>query len=365
MARPRIRDGLHEEMRNMKRIDRSMQALVGPMALMGIAAAVALSASADEYRLKQDNCNDNSVPRRWGDAGSWEVKDEFGVWGPASSKPNSDDLVWIQNDKCVYIIGGDASAAHEEAGEIYVCKSGETTGECNGASGAGVINIVDGSSLTLYEDSVVNGEIVFYSTTVSPCQTTGELRIRKSDDLEIDGNGGKIRTGGANGRIKAHSSICEDEATCDTRLIIDGATPGNDNTSMTVRTDGGCDIEISVKLGNQGDVHANYGDIRLTTSRKNGNPGFYRASGGKIEVDHEVRGGATWRLEGTGGEIQFDVECVNLSGPFYIPMGVLRVNQLVCTTGHGYYGGQIGENPQDAFIRAAAGKKITFHGDCD
>lgn len=308
-----------------------------------------------EYRLKQDNCNDNSVPRRWGDVGSWEVKIN-GVWQSATGEhgsPNSDDFVWIQNDKCVYIIGGDASAAHEEAGEVYVCKSGETTGECNGASGAGVINIVDGSSLTLYEDSVVNGEIVFYSATVSLCQDTGELRIRKSDDLEIDGNGGKIRTGGANGRIKAHSSVCGNEATCDTRLIIDGATPGNDNTSMTVRTDGGCDIEISVKLGNQGDVHANYGDIRLTTLRKNGNPGFYRASGGKIEVDHEVRNGATWRLEGTGGEIQFDAECLQLSGPFYLPMGYLRVNETVCTTGHASYGaGFIEGNPQSAFIRA-------------
>lgn len=353
----------------MKGINRWMAALMWPIGVTGVLAMPGV-AGADEYRLKQTECGQQGVSSRWGDYTAWQIKDpNTGQWRDAASGevPGYTDFVWIQDDKCVEIVGTSQTnmIAHEEASVIYVCGAGETYGECNGGDEAGRINIQRCSSLTLFNNSVVNGDVQFRGDPISmECESPwSELRIHKDGQLEIDGSGGRIMAVGSDGRIVADDD-CDGDP-CDAELLIDGGNPGTDPQSLTLMSNGK-DLEIRVKLINRGDVLAYNCDVLLTDALKRGNSGFWRASGGVLDVSTEVRGGATWVLGETGGTIAFNAECLQLSGDFLLPMGELIVNEIVCTTGHGHYGGGFIEgNPQNAFVTVKNGKKITFHGDCE
>lgn len=326
------------------------------------ALAVGLSAQASEYRVKASASGEH-----WYLYTTWEIRDpNTGVWQPATQQdgpPGSDDSVYIPNNLLVWVAGdgGNGYIAHEEAHDLYVCGDDETSGSfawCTSSDGEGVIKINGGSSLTLHADSIVNGDIRFEEFTTTSSEDCGELRISRgpseTDPLKITGRGGRIRSTGRCGSLEA--------VTAGATLRIDGETPGTPSETLTVQAEN-FDISVPVKLNNRADVLAQYADVYLTDTRKDGNSGKWRASQGTLHVDYEVRGGATWITEGTGSAlIQFNADCTLLSGNFYVKYGRVRANAMVCTTGHGYHGGQDSDGPA---VSATPGHKITFHGDCE
>lgn len=322
--------------------------------ILGATAPCALG--FDEFRIRPAlTCDDAPL---WDGTATWQKK-VSGVWTNWAVPPGAPDSVYIQNGKCVHITGnGGGSGYHAFANNLYICGAGEGSGsfgECTGGSEPGTINVhADCSSLTVHADSTVNGHIDFIAPPTSGgCSSgVGELRIKKNGQVKFTGNGGKVRSVYGDGLIKADSDVPGE-------LLIDGQTPGDEDTSMTLMSVA-LDLEVAVKLTNRGDVYAEHGTVTLTTERKSGNSGYWRASSGTLEVDYDTRGGGTWRLEGSDGIIQFDAESTNLSGTFYLPTGHLIANEILCTTGHVVYGG--GYIPP---ITCAPGKKITFHGDCN
>lgn len=328
---------------------------------MTAALTVADAAKADEWKVREGG---SGGP--WNAYATWRIKVN-GEWRDARPEdlyPNYDDTVYIPNGLSVEVTGESPYYAHEEANNIYVCGAGENNSncpECGEVAGLGTIFVCGNCSLTLWADSVVNGDLTFIACVTQGdvnCDDAAELRIHKElapNVLKISGKGSVIRSGGVCGKIVA------DSETSSALLRIDGDEPGCLAKSMTIMAEN-LNMLIPIGLNNRGDVFAYHADVYLTDHRKDGNSGMWRAEYGTLYVNKEVRGGATWRTEPEGaGEIEFNDECLQLSGSFYLKSGKVRANVNVCTTGHGYHGGPGSSSPQ---ITAKEGHKITFHGDC-
>lgn len=363
------RDSAHSEKRSVSqsRNGRASAARLLPTRWLWVAPTLALAAaaSADIYKVSQSGNGGH-----WNDYNTWERYLGQGQWQAAQENqfPRYTDTAYIPNGRSVLVAGADSETffvTDEEVHDIYVCGDNEAAGgvnlnTCRGSYAAGIVSFSGCSSLTLFADSVVNGDVAFEAIT-DDCGGPGELRINREPPnslvLKISGRGGIIRSSAHGGLI-----ISDPDSQYEAELRIDGDTPGNRDESMTILTDNQ-DMEIAIGLNNRGDVEAASGDVYLTEHRKDGNSGHWRATQGTLYVNYEVRGGATWTTDGTGlAKILFNAECTRLSGNFYAKYGSIIANAMVCTTGLCYHGGPDSNGPK---ITAHPPYKITFHGDCE
>jgi len=171
----------------------------------------------------------------------------------------------------------------------------------------------------------------------------GEVRIRSGATHTLDGTiqfmndpnvfaAGKLSVGG-NTTITGSGTIKRGD---DKGILAALDFSAKLTLDTNVKAEG--DLDITVKLTNNGTVHANVDDktIRLQTTTKDGG-GLWKASnGGKLQVDVAVSGAGDWAVD-EGGEIEFNTSCADLEGDLTISGDLgskVDVNAAVESCGH-------------------------------
>ncbi len=274
-----------------------MRALVCMLALLFAVGFVADPTLAEDYTFDPPS----------GDTGGWNVVNNWkDSNGERTGYPDSpEDNATIPSGKTVTV--GDDPRENSTVGAIVL-------------ENGGTIELYEYFSLTINDNSTINGDILFKSCGIDFCAS-----LTIGEPLIVTGNG-RIR-GGLN-----HHDL--------TPGYISGAQGDTLTIASTFTIQGA--IEIKAELINNGVVLVNhaYDTLKLTEWPKIGESGAkWKVTDGKLYVQCQVTGGAKWILKGgQSSSLIFiknddDTNTSNLSGDVKLTGGTFRIDKTFCTTG--------------------------------
>jgi hypothetical protein len=253
--------------------------------------------------------------------------------------PEDGDTAIIPANKTV-CVGCDDSENHSECTDIQVALTGVV--EIEGAE--------DNYSLTLHENSTVDGEIIF---TGSGMDTSPKLIIAES--LTITSSGTSV--------ARIRGGIDHDGLSYGEILDVDGATLTIDST-VTVQGA----ITVRAPIVNEGVFLVNHAADTMTLSddaKDGASTGKWKVTAGDLIVwsNVTVTGSAKWILKGDPGvssiTIQTGADVDSLSGDLDQTGGWFYIGSDFCTTGDiTLKSVEVGE---DAKLQVKFGKEATFN----
>lgn len=241
--------------------------------------------------------------------------------------PTSLTTVCIPVDRTAIVVAGTSPDAQ--------AKSLRIDGEPGDPLTGGTVIVSKDATLTLYQNSVVNGSLKLQRLAKLYVDTTGQ-----SGPLIITSDGGEIE-GDTEHDFPDQQAIILNPAGVNKPLRISGVGSERED-SLVVH--GGLDIRLN--LNNTAYVIA---DKKLnplllsTTAKKVGVGGHWIAErdpgpqggAGYLKVNAAISGGGDWiSVDHAGCIIEFNATCQGLSGDFAIEQGRLFVNQSILTTGN-------------------------------
>jgi len=271
--------------------------------------------------------------------GAWDSENN---WDPQGYPHAGDTATIPETHTCVI-----------PTGEEEACAS------LNVESG-GTLVIAGTASLTLTEDSTVDGQIDMRVTGFclgdvydcdNLCADPGILHIAES--LTITGSGGFIRAGCRKECLVPGRISAEEDAV----LTLASGPSG----VLTVKGH----FDLRAELVNNSVVQVdglscdNPYTMTLSTEPKSGS-GTWRVTTGYLVVgdDAPVTGSATWEVDGECAVLRIDEVCTPLSGNVRFIEGTIDVNRSFCSTG----GFQIG--PEDVDVDVASDASLGLGGAC-
>ncbi|MCC7291514.1 MAG: hypothetical protein IT449_05570 [Phycisphaerales bacterium] len=328
---------------------------------VAVLLVVAGAINADEYRSRVSDFDDI-----WEEGTNWEklVGENWVQVTESSDYPDScDDSVWIRDGYSITLFC-----------PYLDCDGQVTCGQLLIDDG-GIVWLDGGSKLTMCdtETSVIHGVMTTSCTALQSTCLTAELAI--DGMVTIEGNGGMIITEDIGDHGVSALVITGEEG----RLTIDGETPGDTATSMSIIARSN-EIEIQAELSNLGDVVAEQCEgcspsINLTTETKGGSGGFYRATngpeetdGGTLEVHVPMSGSCDFQILAPSAYMLIAYPLTCYAGDFLLQKGTLELTERVCTTGT-FTGGHHGAS-DDAFLIIRKGannppiNKLLYNQDC-